>query len=211
MILYIKIINNGGKQKMYTWGYLKDASLAKLDLDEQEANERDLLSKFPFWANEVITDVCSAIKPNRTFVDFVITSDDIGTLFTMPNDFISFGDDVNTVKFKDEFGDTWLEEAHDDDFAYKGYNKLMFWKEGIYSISYNARWITFDKNMDNNATLDIPTDILECIPSYIACQGFKMDDETKSALFRNEYEMKLARIDDTDYKQTKTFKIRGNW
>lgn len=196
---------------MYTWGYIKDASLAKLDLDEHEANERDLLSKFPFWANEVITDVCSAIKPKRTFADFVITVDDIGKSFTMPADFVSFGDDVNTIKSKDDWGDTWLEEAHDDDFAYKGYNNVVFWKEGTYSISYNARWLIFDKNIDNSFVLELPMDILECIPSYIACQGFKADDETKSAIFRNEYEMKLARIDDSTYKQTKTFKIRGDW
>lgn len=196
---------------MYTWGYLKDASLAKLDLDEREGNERDLLSKFPFWANEVITDICSAIKPKRTFAEFTVTSDDVGRLFKMPADFVSFGDDVNTVRYKDEWGDTWLEEAHDDDFTYKGYNQLVFWKEGSYLISYNARWITFDKNMDNNQELDLPTDILECIPSYIASQGYKMDDEVKSAIFRNEYEMKLSRIDDTDYKQTKTFKIGGDW
>lgn len=196
---------------MYTWGYLKDASLAKLDLDEYEANERDLLSKFPFWANEVITDVVSAIKPKHTFAEFTITTDDIGKSYTMPDDFVSFGDDVNTVVYKNEYDERVMEEAYDDDFAYKGYNSLVFWKEGTYSISYNARWITFDKNMDNNTKLGIPMDILECIPSYIACQGYKMDDEVKSALFRNEYEMKLARIDDTDFKQTKSFKIRGDW
>jgi hypothetical protein len=191
---------------MYTWGYIKDVSLAKLDLDELEATEQNLLSRFPFWANEAITQICSAIKPKRTFQQFNITRDMIGTLQNMPEDFISFGDDVNTRLY-----DGYLDECHDEDLMFKGYNQIVFWKEGLYTISYNARWYTFDKDLDNDVELNLPADILDCLPSYIAHQCYKVDDETKAAIYRNEYEMFLARIDNTDYKQTKTFKIGGDW
>lgn len=195
----------------YTWGYIKDASLAKLDLDEQEATVQNLISRFPFYANEVITQVSSTCKPKHSFAEFVITKDMLFKTFKMPNDFVSFDDDVNTIKWTDAYGDTWLEECHDDQFSYVGDNEVQFFTEGTFKISYNARWFTFTKDLDDNVVLDIPIDILECIPSYIAHQCYKIDDEVKSAIFRNEFEMFFARIDDTHFKTPKSIKIRGNW
>lgn len=196
---------------MYTWGYLKDVSLAKLDLDEFEASEQNLLGRFPFYANEVITQVCSTVKPKHTYATFIVTKDDLFKLKDMPSDFIAFDADVNTIEEVDEWNDRWFRQCTDEDFSYKGYNKLMFYKEGIYTVSYKARWFTFDKDLDNDFVLDIPTDILDCIPSYIAHQCYKIDDEVKSAIFRNEYEVFLARIDDTNYRENKTFTIGGDW
>ena len=196
---------------MYTWGYIKDVSLAKLDLDEMEASEQNLLSRFPFYANEAITQICSAVKPKYSYAEFVITKNDIGKIKSMPSDFISFGDDVSTIEYYDFMHNKWIEECHDEDLIYKGYNQLVFLKEGKYTISYNARWITFDKDMDNDFKLDIPNDILDCLPSYIAHQCYKVDDENKAAIFRNEFEMALARIDNTNFRQNKTFTIGGDW
>ena len=70
---------------------------------------------------------------------------------------------------------------------------------------------TFDKSLDNNYQIDVPNDILDCIPSYVASQCYKIDDDYKSQVYRNEYEMMLARIDATNYKNTKTIKIGGDW
>jgi hypothetical protein len=117
---------------------------------------------------------------------------------------------VNTVKIVALDGEAVL-NCNDTDFTYKGYNKLVFWKTGHYSISYHARWYKFDKSMDNDIELDIPDDILDCLPSYIASQCYKIDDEAKSAIFRNEFEIAMARIDDSDYKQTSTITIGGDW
>lgn len=199
---------------MYTWGYIKDVCLAKLDLDENEATVQNLLSRFPFYANEVITQVCSSIKPKYAFAHFVITKDLIGVAQTMPNDFVSFGDDVCYQNVKNYYyNDEVIErvELHDDDFDYYGYNQVMFLHEGDFYISYNARWFTFDKSLDNNYQIDVPNDILDCIPSYVASQCYKIDDDYKSQVYRNEYEMMLARIDATNYKNTKTIKIGGDW
>lgn len=201
---------------MYTWGYLKDVSLAKLDLDESEATVQNLLSRFPFYANEVITQVCSAIKPKYDFAYFDIKKEDVGIAKTMPSDFVSFGDDVSYQLIENQslyYGDVSVcrEELHDDDFTYNGYNKVVFNHEGKFYISYNARWFTFDKNIDNDFELDVPNDILDCIPSYIASQCYKIDDEYKAQVYRNEYEILLSRIDATNYKNTKTIKIDGGW
>lgn len=195
---------------MYTWGYLKNATLANLEISEKEALQQDYLNKFIYWANEVITQISSAIKPKHTFAEFNITNDDVFKIKTMPDDFISFGADMSTVRIFDGYDETYR-ECSDDDFIYRGDKSLMFLRPGRYEISYNARWITFTDATDNNATLDIPEDILECIPSYLAMKALKTIDPYNSTVFKNEYEVQLARIDDTHYKMNDTFEIGGDW
>lgn len=199
----------------YTWGYIKDVSLSKLDLDENEATVQNLLSRFPFYANEVITQVCSSIKPKYTFENFVIDKTDVGVKQTMPDDFVSFGDDVCYMleEVREYNGETRLIKVpiHDDDYEYLGYNQVVFKHPGNYFISYNARWYTFDKSLSDDELIDVPDDILDSIPSYIASQCYKIDDEYKASVFRNEYEIMLSRIDNSNFRNTKTIKIEGDW
>ena len=96
-------------------------------------------------------------------------------------------------------------------FIYQGYNQVVFLHPGEFYIAYNARWYTFTSTQDDKQDIDVPTDILDCIPSYIAAQCFKIDDEYKASVFRNEYEMFLARIDATDYADSRTMIIGGDW
>lgn len=232
---------------MYTWGYIKAASLAKLDLNQDEALEIDLTNRFVYYANEVITQVSSTVKPKKTFHTFKVyeevsrngniliidgvskenlTLNEDGSIvdsnntivyypcnydITMPSDFVSFGDDVCTIEYYDFMYNKWLEECHDDCLSYIGYNKVSCKQKGTYKISYNARWYDFSNALDDTNLSFIPTDILDCIPSYIAHQCYKIDDEYKSSVFRNEYEIFLSRIDNTDFNNTKTFKIEGDW
>ncbi len=199
----------------YTWGYIKDVSLSKLDLDENEATVQNLLSRFPFYANEVITQVCSSIKPKYTFENFVIDKTNVGIKQTMPDDFVSFGDDVCYMleEVRERNGETRLIKVpiHDDDYEYLGYNQVVFKHPGNYFISYNARWYTFDKSLSDDELIDVPDDILDSIPSYIASQCYKIDDEYKASVFRNEYEIMLSRIDNSNFRNTKTIKIEGDW
>jgi hypothetical protein len=242
----------------YTWGYIKDVSLSKLDLEEPEATVQNLLSRFPFYANEVITQICSSIKPKYTFAKFDVYKNDmeawnsikqkynvygshdtpiekptecseieekfwseydahgnIGESIRMPSDFVSFGDDVcyQLVQERDFLNDIGAvkKELHDDDFEYLGYNQVVFKRPGNYFISYNARWYTFNKSLSDDEVINVPNDILECIPSYIASQCYKIDDEYKASVFRNEYEIMLSRIDNSNFKNTKTIKIEGDW
>lgn len=261
---------------MYTWGYVKELSLMKLDMSENEAEQLNLLRKFPYYANEVITQISSAIKPKYTYftiriyenkedaksdvnrkydVDLdkvyyliehpdkwhghhghhghqYIITDKIheyipterekvameeyesivksghfaNVSIKMPDDFISFGNAVNTMFVCGE-----LSKAHNTDFMYHGYNEIIFKHHGTFSISYNARWYTFGGVIDNKEVLDIPEDILDCIPSYIAHQCYKIDDEVKASIFRNEYELALARIDPADPNTGTGIVIDGGW
>lgn len=202
---------------MYTWGYLRNAILAKMDLSEDEANTQNLTSRFPYFANEALTQICSSVMPKYSFAEFVVDDSNKNIMLSMPDDFISFGDDVNTVvrEYQElNFKYSTRTEASDNDFTYIGYNKIMFFNFGTYYISYNARWFNFadvENNLSDDTEIDVPCDILDCIPSYVASQLFKIDDEYKAQVYRNEYETFLSRIDDTNKKQTKTFKISGGW
>lgn len=195
---------------MYTWGYIKDVTLAKLDLDEDEAEVQNLLRRFSYYANEAITQISSSVRPKYSFFEVDITDENICVPIRMPDDFISFGDDVNKIKYRNPYNELVIERAYDSDFEYFGDNHVICKRVGTFYISYNARWITFT-NQDDDYIMDIPNDILDCLPSYIASQCMKIDDDYKSTVFRNEYEMFLARIDNTNYKNTKTFRIEGDW
>lgn len=207
----------------------------KLDMTEKEAEQYDLLRRFPFYANEAITYICSAIKPKYSFANVIVLFSDEHlhhciplsdivkldckthqAIYVMPNDFISFGEDVNTIQRAMRVAPCHTvyqcaEETSDDDFEYYDYNKVLFKCAGIFDISYNARWFTFSNDTLNGLQLDIPTDIVEALPSYIASQCLKSNDEVKSSLYRNEYEMMLSRIDVANPRNTKNIHIGGGW
>ena len=50
---------------MYTWGYVKDAILAKLYMNEEEARRANFLDSFPIYANECLTQIASTIRPKQ--------------------------------------------------------------------------------------------------------------------------------------------------
>lgn len=245
------------------WGEIKNSALANLDLTEDEATEQRLIGSFYLWANEVITQISSSIKPKRSFEYVTVyehydrwkelslkygvfqdkmpiydesatyTEDEekywtdwnntvfVNNIYKMKaTDFISFGDDIAIVKRTINYHGHILTdecEVHDKDMIYRGYKSILFLLAGEYSIPYNARWYTFESTMsdndndDDDVDIDVPRDILECIPPYIAMKGFKIDDEYKSAVFKNEYEMALARINDEHFEQNRTLDIGGDW
>lgn len=200
---------------MYTWGYIKNAALAKLDMDDysdqSEPMELGLINRFSVYANEAMTQICSSVKPKRKFYELEICKEDIGKIQTITDtDFIAFSDDNSTHEYYDFMNNYWSEHCHDDVLEYIGYNQFICKDVGTYKIAYNARWFDF-QNVSDNTIIPVPNDILDCIPSYIAHQCYKIDDEYKSSVFRNEYEMFLARIDNTDFKNTHTIKIEGDW
>lgn len=238
----------------YSWGYIKNATLSKLDISANAAIEQGLIDKFPYLANEVITQVCSAVKPKRTFAEFKVerkadllyqlcrkyyqrpveqvdlsflsvTDDElldqtqmefkyeyesyvfVGSPVSMPADFISFGSDVSDVILSNGR----RRETSDEDYVVHGYGQVVFLAPGTFYISYNARWFTFLNTTDDNVVLPIPMDILDCLPSYIASQCLKIDDEQKSIIYRNEFELMLSRIDASSHSQNRTIKISGGW
>lgn len=248
---------------MYTWGYIKEATLAKMDLTVEQAINMNLINKMPFYANEAITQITSSIKAKRTYTEYKIRNeaemlkylmytynlDDMSFLYStdtsmltdveltayniyysysyenkpldFPNDFFAWSDDIvykckqfkhanDTVICDYTYKDEWI-EASDFDYVTYGGNKVIFKHSGDYRFPYLAKWFKILPTTNDNFELDCPDDILDALPSYIASQLYKIDDETKSAILRNEYEMAIARIDENDYSTNKTIVIGGNW
>lgn len=193
---------------MYTWGYLKENTLSKLNLREEEALQQDFISRFPYYANEAMTQICSSIKPKEEFLVIEVDETMVGQPITFPSEFISFND--NVAEFRPNAFVPFI-EAGDELLQYYGYNQVICKAVGIYEIPYNARWFFFEKDLGNSVTIPAPADICDALPSYMASQCFKIDDETKSSIFRNEYEIFLARIDNTSFKRQRTMVIGGNW
>lgn len=52
---------------MFTYGYIREATMAHLDMDESEAQAMSLLSRFHIFANEAIQAICSN-KPQYKYV-----------------------------------------------------------------------------------------------------------------------------------------------
>lgn len=235
---------------MYTWGYIKQSCLAKLDMTADQAIDMGLMNKFSFYANEAITQITSSIKPKRQYVKFVVKSrleiltyckqaydlEDVSYLIDQPcdksdlslnqqkaldyyNKFVYVNDQI---KMPNDFF-SWNDEkayiltpcknnqASDAEYNIFGSNKIIFFKPGTYLIPYNARWVRFTPSTDDDEELDVPDDIVECLPSYIVSQCYKIDDEQKSSIYRNEYEMALARIDENDMATNKGIVTRGDW
>lgn len=239
---------------MITWGYIKQATLAKMDLSVDAAVDQGLIEKMPFYANEALTEITSAIKAKRAYADFKVADRDavlnciaqtygqeamyfvldhscdlnratedqlnalkvyehyvyVGDTIKMPDDFVAWSDDTNWKVTKDCKGQDMLEPLKDTEFAQRG-NKLIFMKPCICKIAYFAKWFFFTPTTQDDVELDIPDDILVCLPSYIASQLFKIDDEQKSSIYRNEYEMALARINENDYATNKVINNGGDW
>lgn len=239
---------------MITWGYIKQATLAKMDLSIDAAVDQGLIEKMPFYANEALTEITSAIKAKRAYADFKVADRNevlncisqtygqdamyfvldhscdlstateaqrnalkvyeqyvyVGDTIKMPDDFVAWSDDTNWKVVKDCSGRDTLEPLKDTEFAQRG-NKLIFMKPCICKIAYFAKWFFFTPTTQDDVELDIPDDILVCLPSYIASQSFKIDDEQKSSIYRNEYEMALARINENDYATNKVINNGGDW
>ena len=193
---------------MYTWGYIKENTLSKLNLDESAANELGLLSRFPYYANEAMTQICSGVRPKETYLELSIDETNVGKSIVMPEMFIGFSDDVIYYK-ESQYAD--FEEVGDDFVTYNGFNEIICSQKGIYRIPYKARWFFFTKDLHNATDIPAPADICDALPSYIASQCWKVDDEVRAALYRNEFEMFLARIDDTTFKSQRTLRRGGGW
>lgn len=228
---------------MYTYGYIKNAILTKLNLTEKEALEQNLLDTFIYNINECLSQIASTIKPNFATKQITVYEKEIpipkemllletdpleirlkkegalklyledktivGKLYEMPKDFIAFS---GVPMFEEEKCGCYLSprEVHDE-VAHIDRKQIMFMKPGIYQITYDGWWPTFDDKMQDGDELDIPADVVICIPSYVASQVWKIDDERKANIFRNEFEIFFSRINNSDYRGVTTFGVRGGW
>lgn len=228
---------------MYTYGYIKNAILTKLNLTEKEALEQNLLDTFIYNINECLSQIASTIKPKFATKQVIVYKDKIpvepellpdkmdpvevrlkkeealkeyyedkavvGTPYTMPEDFIAFS---GVPRVQEEICGCLKpsEELHGQ-AIHLDRKQVVFLKPGIYQITYDGWWPVFNDKLQDADEIDIPTDIVICIPSYVASQVWKIDDERKANIFRNEFEILFSRINNSDYRGVTTFGVEGGW
>lgn len=56
---------------MFTYGYIREATMAHLDIDETEAQAMNLLSRFHIYANEAMQAICAS-KPMYQYINITV-------------------------------------------------------------------------------------------------------------------------------------------
>ena len=262
---------------MYTYGYIREAVLAHIDLSEEEAQAMDLLKRLPIFANEAMQAIC-AVKPKYLYFEPTIvekfsivietidengnlqyrlpTEDELyylenkkwpvghipadeqapqvadnvateefyhsqniyrtGETIKMPEDFIAFAmkqsyrlfvkkaynieDFVNADWFTNECEDRIVLDPISPGtiYNYVGNNGLVFRQTGKYQIPYKAIWFRFDSGLSDDVEIDMPNDLIICVPLYIAAQALQIDYAQKAQIKRSEFELALSRATATD-------------
>ena len=59
---------------MFTYGYIREATMARLDIDETEAEAMHLLERFPLYANEAMQAICAS-KPMYQYIDVTVVKE----------------------------------------------------------------------------------------------------------------------------------------
>lgn len=59
---------------MFTYGYIREATMAHLDIDESEAKSMDIEKRFHIFANEAMQAICSN-KPKYQYIDITVVEE----------------------------------------------------------------------------------------------------------------------------------------
>lgn len=199
---------------MKKWSEIKQATLNKLFLDEEEAQQQGYLAKFAYLANEALNVIANGVKPKITTA--IVETTDANEQYTMPENFISFINMINYMQpgKKDDEGNVTYSDINeaDPDILYLGARTIMLPKIGKYTIYYNAEWdVITDEHTIKDIPIEIDSSILVTLPTYIASQLLAQDDIQRSTILKNEFELMLSRMDTDVFYQENHFKSTGGW
>lgn len=226
---------------MKKWSEIKQATLYKLFLEEEEAKQQNYLEKFQYLANECLNVISNGVKPKiSTFsikiypAVFVV---DINTLTDYKQGvvYVDTNTDVryefngvslletnkniksDTITMPDDFLSfadliNYLDGNPDPEIIYLTYNQIELPQEGSYKIFYNASWTNITlENIKLDTVLNIDTSVLSCLPTYMASQLLSQDDVQRSTILKNEFELMLSRLDTNSLYESNHFKSNGGW
>lgn len=208
---------------MKKWSEIKDATLAKLFLTPEEADQQGYLKKFQYLANEALNIIANGVKPKIAIFspneeDDGVVIEDVGVIQSMPDDFLSFAD-IPAMRYDLKMNGNGVMEKNgevyhmDPEIVYVGDRNFMVTEKGFYVIYYNALWdeITKDNVDSGDDVLPIDQAVLNCLPTYIASQVLAQDDIQRSAILKNEFELMLARLDTNIMYESRHYRSTGGW
>jgi hypothetical protein len=137
---------------------------------------------------------------------------ELNTNIRMPDDFISFTNKQTFKRTVNKFNpenfiyDNWttneaerLEPVnYNKDIMFSDNNSVMCLKEGEYLVPYKCVWYLFTSALPDTEEIDMPIDILNCLPLYIASVVLQIDYAQKAQIKRSEFELALSRVSVTD-------------
>lgn len=111
-----------------------------------------------------------------------------GFLATIPDGFLSFSDEA-PIKYYNQYDELELNV----DVLYVDSKTVALSKDGTYEIQYNAEYDSIEDVKDE--IKNIPRQVLDIIPSYVAGQLLMGEDPIKATQLKNEFETMMARLD----------------
>jgi hypothetical protein len=226
----------------YSYGYLKEAVRAHLDLDEDELEVMGINQRFHIFANEAMQHICRK-KPKGVYFQFeavsafsklVFDQSDfrlatyaelnwqanglpepafateqetadwynarniylVGQVITMPANFISYAvkkafmwfTAINSRQPLAKSGWTRLSD-----------NEFIVHKAANYQIPYYATWAIFVQSADEDAVVDMPSDLVLTIPIYVAGVCLQQRNLSMAQAKRQEFELALSRCKLTNF------------
>ena len=196
---------------MNKWSEIKQATLDKLFLTIDEADDQGYLSKFRYLANEGLNIIANGVKPQIKAFSFEVVEDDgkelgenqyvLKNVITMPDDFLSFADMM-----------CYHNNEPYDDVVYLSDRDVVVGELGNYVIYYNATWPNItEEDVRNDSKLITHVSVINCLPTYIASQVLSQDDVQRSAILKNEFELMLSRLDTNITYQNNHYRSSGGW
>lgn len=164
---------------MFTYGYIREATMAHLDIDEAEAQAMNLQGRFHIFANEAIQAICGS-KPKYEYLDI-----------TVVNEYAPLVTDGAIIRLATKEEIKWDEEAQgprEFTILNKEQTKQYYNEQGIYEtgdkIAMNDKFIAFaDK---------LPIKIIEIKPRVEEI----LEAEAFGTPLKNKILREIARIDD---------------
>lgn len=197
-----------------TWGEIELLSIQKMFLNTDTISVDDLpsmrtnkkyaiyLNAMPATANEAIRIILTRGKPY--IKTYQLSSSDADQDMSY--------DEVYCFDLSDILDDyKSLERVYKGVDDYKGYiirfNKYLYLPknlvdEGSLSIGYDCYPKKITSATSDNYKIDLPLDMLNLLPLYIASELYKDDDVSLATVYRNEFEVELENLNpDADHEE----------
>lgn len=203
----------------FTYGYLKEAVKAHLDLEEEELEAMNINQRFHIFANEAIQAIGYS-KPKYVYYEFTAVAsfteiddtpgDDlaaywnnehvylVGQVIDMPDDFLAFAT-KRAYMWTDSF--TNKLPATTKYLTYLSDSEFTVLAAANYLVPYQATWFTFAQDIEDTEFIAMPDDLALTIPIYVASVCLQQRDLKIAQAKRQEFELALRRCKTTNFLQ----------
>ena len=197
-----------------TWGEIELLSIQKMFLNTDSITTDDLTSmktnkKYAIYLNAMPATANEAIRIILTRGKSYIKVYQLSGSDADPD---TSNDDVYCFDLSDVLDDyKSLERVYKDVEDYKGYvirfNRYLYLPKDLVdnkslSIGYSSYPKKITSATSDNYKIDLPLDMLNLLPLYIASELYKDDDISLATVYRNEFEVELENLNrDADHEE----------